>query len=244
MIVAFVTMYRVIGDEKYLDVAMKACNFIQKNLLVDDTIYVSYREGKISSKGFLDDYAFYIYALIHLYEATFENSYLNKAVALTNKVIQDFYDTEHDGLYLYGNDNEQLILKPKETYDGAIPSGNSIMAYNLIKLAHIMKDVNLEEMAQKQLAFMSSYAKDYPTGYSFYLMALSSYLYPQKEIVCVLKANADKEILKKKFSLNTTVRVLEKPTDEYQIINDQTTFYVCQNFSCKPPTNDIETVML
>lgn len=137
IIAAFARMYRVLGDTKYIDIAEKACGFIEAELADGDTLYVSYRDGRRGSKGFIDDYAFYIYALIHLYEATFKQKYLNRAEELCNKAIDNFYDKENGGFYLYGNENEQLIMKPKETYDGAIPSGNSVMAYNMVMLTQL-----------------------------------------------------------------------------------------------------------
>lgn len=243
MIVAFITMYRVLGDNIYLVTAKKACEFIDKNLLEIDTLYVSYRNGKSNNKGFLDDYAFYIYALINMYEGTFHQQYLDKAVLLTNKVMNDFYDKEQGGFYLYGTQNEQLIFKPKETYDGAIPSGNSVVTFNLIKLADLTKNEELEKPAQNQLEFMSSKATDYPIGYSFYLMSLSMHLYPFKKVICVLKDVSEKEQLIRKFSLNTTVKIFEKETKDYPLLNNKTTFYICENYSCLPPTNDIEKVI-
>lgn len=241
MISAFAMMYRILDNNKYLEVAKKACRFIDKNLSDGTNLFVSFRNKKVSGNGFLDDYAFYIYALINMYEATLENHYLERAVELNNKAIENFYDSEHGGFYLYGHDNEQLILKPKETYDGAIPSGNSVMAYNLVKLSAITNDSKLEAILQNQITFMSSVASMYPIGNSFYLLSLFMWLYPPKSIVCVLKDEIDLEKLK--FPLNTNVKILYKSTDEYKLINDKTTFYVCENHSCKPPTNRLDDII-
>ncbi|MHC1723698.1 MAG: thioredoxin domain-containing protein [Aminipila sp.] len=241
MIAAFAMMYQVFGEEKYIDAAKKADQFIAKNLQENNTLYVSFRDGIRSNKGFLDDYAFYIFALIQLYEATLDKNYLNKAENLCHKTIDEFYDKEHDGFYLYGKENQKLIIMPKETYDGAIPSGNSAMAYNLVKLAHITKNTEFEEKAKLQLEFMAFSAKEYPAGYSFFLLALSMYLNPLEDIVCVLKDKADLKGLKTK--LNANIRILENETDEYKIINNKTTFYICKNHSCLPPTNDVIKVM-
>ncbi|NCC87290.1 MAG: thioredoxin domain-containing protein [Clostridia bacterium] len=238
MISAFAIMYRVFGEEKYLESAKRACTFIEKNLSDENTLYVSFREGVRSGKGFLDDYAFYVYALINLYESTLDKSYLEKAINLCNKAVLDFYDYENGGFFLYGKENEQLILRPKETYDGAIPSGNSVMAYNLVKLSEITSDINLEKTAKQQLEFMSSYSSDYPIGYSFSLIALSMYLNPYEHIICVLKDKSDLENFRGKLKLNVNIEILENPTEEYRLINDRTTFYICKNHSCLPATND------
>lgn len=241
IISAFAVMYRVFGDDKYIEVAKKSCRFIEKNLSHGDNLFVSYRNGKVSSNGFLDDYAFYIYALVNMYEATLENDYLEKAIVLNNKTLDAFYDKENGGFFLYGEDSEQLISKPKETYDGAIPSGNSVMAYNLIKLLALTNDSHLETILKNHINFMSSATADFPTGNSFYLLSLLMYIYPQKNIVCVLNSQTDKEKLK--FPLNSNVKVLDNPTDEYKLLNNKTTFYVCENYSCKPPTNKLEDVL-
>jgi uncharacterized protein YyaL (SSP411 family) len=243
MIAAFAMLYRILKDKKYLEVAQKACEFIDKNLAKYDTLFVSFRDGKVSKNGFLDDYAFYICALIHMYEVTFDNNYLDKAIALNKVVLDKFYDVKKGGFYLYGQDSEQLILKPKETYDGAIPSGNSVMAFNLLKLAAITKEESLSQVALNQLEFMANFADNYQAGYSFYLIALSMYLYPSKEITCVLKNTEDKEKLIGNIAFDTTIKVLESETKEYKLLNNETTFYVCENRSCKPPTNNWEEVI-
>lgn len=243
MIAAFAMMYQVFGEEKYLLAAQKSDQFIRENLQEKSALYVSFRDGIRSSKGFLDDYAFYIFAQIQLYEATLDNAYLDKAVIFCQKTIDEFYDKEHDGFYLYGKENQKLIITPKETYDGAIPSGNSVMAYNLVKLGHITKNIDFEEKAKSQLEFMSFSAQKYPAGYSFFLMALSMYLNPLEDIVCVLKDEEDLKNLRGKTKINSNIRILEHETEEYKIINNQTTFYICKNHSCLPPTNDAAKVM-
>lgn len=243
MISALSMLYRVVKEEKYLKAAQKACQFLDEYLSDSDELFVSFRGGKVSKNGYLDDYAFYIMALIHVYEATLENGYLDRAIALTKKAIEYFYDTKKGGFYLYGQKNEKLILKPKETYDGAIPSGNSVMAYNLVKLMTITKEENWDKIVQEQLEFMAFYANNYMAGYSFYLSALFLYFNPPKEIVCVLKESVDREKLRGKFAFHTSVKVIEKEDEDYKLLQDKTTFYVCENRSCKPPTNNLEEVI-
>lgn len=245
MIFALAKAYRILNDEKYLNAAISGIKFIEKNLYNNGELYVSFRDGKKSNKGFLDDYAFYILAQIEMHEATLENVYLEKAIFLTNKAISDFWDSENTGFYFYGINSEQLVLKPKETYDGAIPSGNSVMAYNLIKLSRIAniektKNTNFDSYLEKQLNFLASNASDYPAGYSFYMYSLLIHIYNQKEIVCVLKDSGIKNDLEKlKSQFNSTIIILNKPTKEYPLKDNKTTFYICENNACKPPTNNL-----
>ncbi len=237
MIAAFSLLYRVSNEESYLQAAKLANSFIQQHLSDGNSLFVSYREGTHSGKGFLDDYAFYIFALIQLYEATNDTKYLDKAIQYCNKVIYDFYDEKDGGFFLYGKENESLIIKRKETYDGAIPSGNSVMTYNLVKLSYVFKDRKLTNLAQQQLTFMASFAMEYPTGYSFYLIALQLYLSPPESIIIVLKNKEDLKKTKNLIPLNANVSILENPTTEYKLLNDKTTYYICKNHTCLPPTN-------
>lgn len=184
MIAAMCRLSRISGKQEYLNTAKKAEKFIEKHLSEGDTLYAGYRKGKTGVKGFLDDYANYIYALMNLYAVTYEEAYIRKAQTLCHKVIVDFWDEEHGGFYLYGDENETLIMRPKETYDGAIPSGNSMMAYNLVHINLFLTDAKLLTMRNRQLQFMYECAKRYPTGYAMFLTAYSDALEPPVYYVC------------------------------------------------------------
>ncbi len=120
MIAALCSLYRVTEKEIYLKSAVRAQQFIQNKLCENGTLYISYREGKRSGKGFLEDYAYEVFALFSLYEATLDKGYLEKARQFCEKAIHDFWDEEQGGFFLYGAENESLILRPKETYDGTV----------------------------------------------------------------------------------------------------------------------------
>lgn len=240
MIGAMCCLYRVSKKEKYLQAAKAAREFIQNKLWEKDILYVSYRDGKRSTRAFLDDYAAVIFALLELYEALLDNSYLARARQICKRAISDFYDEEKGGFFLYGEENEQLILKPKESYDGAIPSGNSLMAYNLVKLSLITGEEIFERMARRQLDFMAAEAAGYPAGYSMFLNALLEDQEAPEKITIVVKEIQDLEGLSTRIPLGTTLRILGGPTREYPLKNDKTTFYVCRNHSCQPPVNQLE----
>ncbi len=243
MIAAMSHLYRVTGKKSYLAAAVAAQDFIQDKLCKTNTLYVSYREGKCSEKGFLDDYAFEIFALLALYQATFNNTYLKKAQQFCEKAVADFYDDAQGGFFLCGKENEKLILRPKETYDGAVFSGNSAMAYNLIQLFYLMGEEQpgekrLKKLVDSQLGFMSGEAKEYPSGHAMFLIALSDFFDPPEKVTIVVKENKDLTGLPYRIPLGTIARVLESPTEEYSLKNDRTTFYVCSGHSCKPPVNE------
>lgn len=240
MIAAMCDLYRVTGRREYLSAAMRAQEFIEKNLCEDGILYVSYRNGRRGSRGFLDDYANEIFALIALYEASLKADYLEKAIAFCEKAVSEFYDTKQGGFFLYGEENEQLILRPKETYDGAIFSGNSAMAYNLVHLYFITGRKMFGELAERQLGFMSAEAADYPAGYAMFLMALSDYREPPAKVTIVVKAQEDITDLPCKIPLHTSISVLDSPTEEFPLKNDRTTYYVCRGHACMPPVNELD----
>lgn len=239
MIAAMCCLYRVTGKKRYLHAAVDAHTFVMDKLCDKDILWISYRKGKRGEKGLLDDYAFEIYALLALYEAALDQAYLKKALEFAKKVRKEFYDEEHGGFFLYGKEHEQLILRPKETYDGAVFSGNSAMAYNLVRLAGITGEKEWKELAESQLAFMSAEAAQFPAGHSMFLMALSDHFELPDKITIVKKQEEWKEDLSCRISLDTLVTILDKPTDIFSLKNDRTTFYVCKGKTCQPPVNEL-----
>lgn len=242
MIAALCHLYRVSRKEIYLNTAIRAQEFIQKNLCEGNTLYISWREGQRSGKGLLDDYANEVFALLSLYEATLDGIYLEKAKQFCDKIIGDFYDKEQRGFFLYGKENEQLILRPKETYDGAVFSGNSAMAYNLGRLYLITGEKKYGELAECQMKFMSAEAEHYPAGYAMFLVALSDYIEPQEKITIVVKDKRYLVNLAWRIPLNDVVYVVENPTKEYPLKDDKTTFYICRGRTCQPPANELDNL--
>ncbi len=238
MISAIAMLYRSTGKKEYLMAAGRAVEFIEKNLANGKVLYVSWRDGRHSEKGFLDEYAYYIMALLSLYEVTSKNWYLERAEELLAEAEYQFADGSAGGYFLYGQQNENLIMRPKETYDGAMPSGNSVMAYCLVKLSKITGREDDRKKAEKQLAFMSGEAMHYPAGYSLFLTALLLYQLPEQKVTVVLGDEESVEDVVKKLPLTAQIAILEKETGEYKRLNGKTTFYVCENHTCFSPTNN------
>ena len=238
MIAAFSFLYRVSEKKQYLMAAKAAQQFIEKNLLDGPTLYVSYRSNKRSTPGFLDDYAFYAAVLLNLYDATLETVYLEKAETICREAVQQFSHGKGNGFRLNGNGNEALVLIPKETYDGALPSGNSVMAYNLVRLAQMTRGTWLEE-ATAQLAYLSGEAEKYPAGHSMFLLSLLLYLYPPPDITVVLRTPDEWDTVRPQLPLYANVTVFPGPTHDYPLLHGQTTYYVCQNQTCRPPSNTL-----
>lgn len=237
MIAAMCELYLVSERDKYLIAAREADRFIKEYLTEEDVLYVSFHMKRRGVRCFLDDYSAYLFATLYLYRATLDSEYLKRAKRLCNKVIADFGD-DNGGFYLYGKGHEELILRPKETYDGAIPSGNSLMAYNLVRLSLLTDEMNYKTEAKRLLDFLTQSAAEYPTNHAMFLASLLEFNEPPTKITVVPTEDTDITGLPLLLPSNALV-VLRSETKEYPIINRKTTYYVCKGHSCLPPTNDL-----
>ena len=185
MIAAFSKGYQVFGNQVYADAARGAVGFILKNLrTADSRLLRRYREGEAAYPAYLDDYAFLVWGLIELYEATFDVSYLEEAIALNEGMIDIFWDKQGGGLYFTGKGNEPLITRSKELYDGALPSGNSVAALNLLRLGRMTGNVALEQKAEELTQIFSRQITDQPMAYTQVLVALDFMVGPPGDCHC------------------------------------------------------------
>ncbi len=236
MIVALSMLYRVTQNEKYLDAAQKAQEFIEKNLCEDVRLYASFRNGTHSKQAFLDDYAFYVAALIELYNSTLDKHYLETAEKFCNETVNRFADRKNGGFYLCETDKCDFFINPKETYDGAIPSGNSVMAYNFVRLYQLTEKYEYKRLLEEHAAYMFAEAQEYPSGCSILLIAKLLYELPPQHITIALKDCADISWTKEKKPFLANISVVME-NEKYPLLNGQTTYYICKDHVCQPPTN-------
>lgn len=229
MIAAMSMLYRVSHEEKYLRAAENAQCFIEGNISDGERLYTSFRDGKRSDKTFLDDHAYYIAALIELYNSTLDRKYLTKAEELCAEALRRFYD-KNGGFNMC--EATELLMNPKELHDGAVPSGNSIMAYDLIRLHQLTEKEEYRECAEKQLDFMSAQSQDYPSGHCMFLLAKLLNEAPPPRVIISAKGSPD--ISNLPFLANVTV---VQADNKYPLLNERTTFYVCRGNTCLPPSN-------
>ena len=256
MIAALAIGGRFLGIPEYTTASERAADFIFKMLIrKDGRLLARYRDGEASFPAYVDDYAFLIWGLVELYETTFDPDYLKKAVNLNKDLLKYFWDGKKGGLHVYGSDSEQLIARPKEIYDGATPSGNSVSAMNLLRLARLTGDNELEDKAHELLNAFSNSIQNYPRGYSFSLIALLFAQSSTQEIVIVSeKRNAETQTMLdiinedyRPFTISvlksSETKEIEKVipfTADYGTINGKSTAYICRNYSCKAPITDSE----
>lgn len=249
MITTFAKAARVLNKSEYARVAEKALAFIYSSLMRQDgRLLARYREGEAAHLAYLDDYAFLLMALIETYEATFTEKYLQQAVKLATDMKKIFWDNGQGGFYFYGSDGEQLITRPKELYDGAIPSGNSVATLALQKLADLSGDPSFSKMAEQQLQFFAGEALRYAAGYTYLMMAFDYYFGEKTKVVIVgFAGHADTKamlaMVHKSFLPGVVIEFYDlngEKSEEYKAIDGKSTAYLCTNFACQPPITDIE----
>ena len=258
MIAAFAKGHMALGDQAYAEAARKAAAFVLKHLRTKKgRLLRRFRQGEAAYPGYLDDYAFLVWGLIELYEATFEVSYLEEAISLNQAMIDIFWDEEGGGLYFTGKGNEPLITQSKEIYDGALPSGNSVAALNFLRLSRMTGNVDLEERIQQLARVFSKQVHAQPIAYTQMLGTLDFMIGPSQEIVVAgdpaLRAtHAMVRAIHAKFLPNKVLLlrpegvagkrlVALSPFVEAMLpVNEQPTAYVCENYACKTPIRDLK----
>ena len=239
VITAFCVLYRVCGTREYLDAAMTAHAFIEDRLVMNNELYTGICGGKLLSRAFLDDHAGLALCRIALYGATLDNSFLSKAAESAEHAIEGFFDRESGGFFFSGSENERLVMRIRETYDGALPSGNSIMAYVLERLCALAPCESFETALEKQMEFMKAEASVQPEGCAMFLIALSDVEEPPVMVTAVCCGD-EKADIPFNVPIGGNVRVLESETDEYRLKNGRPTYYVCRGKNCLAPSNKLE----
>ena len=247
----------VLNNINYINAAEKSAIFILENLKDNKgRLLKKYRNGKASFAPHIDDYSFMVWGLLNLYEATYKYQYLKEAIELSNIMVTDFWDNDGGGFFIGANESEKLIIRAKESYDGAIPSGNSVSVMNFNRISRFTGNTNWSELANKTLRAFTESSNKSPNGFGHMISAYMSTINKSKEIVVVGKIDQTetKEILKKIHSIYIPNRVIIFKnmngknnieqiagwTKPYSMLDSLPTIYVCENFSCKLPTNDWE----
>ncbi|MBR1823919.1 MAG: thioredoxin domain-containing protein [Ruminococcus sp.] len=231
MCAAMSMLYRVTQDRKYLRSAERARKFIERNMSDGANLFASYRSGRHSGQAFLDDYAYYIAALIELYNSTLDSRYTKLAEGFCNEAVSRFADG-NGGFSMC--ESTELFMNPKELYDGAVPSGNSVMTYDFIRLYQLTGKDIYREYAEKQIDFMTVNAQDYPAGNCMFLLAKLMYEVPLSHITVAVKGTDDLSEIRLPFLANVSAR---QTNEQYPLLNDRTTYYVCRGNMCLPPAN-------
>ena len=235
-VTALCALYRVSRDEAYLAAAVSAYRFIQSRLTRDGVLYASCKDGKTGSRAFLDDHAGLALAALALYDATLDPAYLDDSAGSMQEAVNAFFDVQAGGFFFTGAEHERLLIRSKEAYDGALPCGNSVMTYVLVRLTTLVPDRVPKHILEQQLVYMRSQAASYPRGYTAFLFALSDWEDPPAHLVAVGVGEEAKR-LPLQAPLGTDVILLDHETAVYPMRNGKPTYYLCKDRSCLPPTD-------
>ncbi len=257
MIAALAKGYQALREETYAQAARKAADFMLQRMRNDHgRLRRRFRHGHVAYVGFLDDYAYLVWGLIELYEAVFEVGYLEEAIHLNQVMIELFWDEEKCGFYFSGRDNEALISRPRDLYDGAVPSGNSVAAFNLLRLSRMTGKADWEKKADQLLRVFSAPVAEYPMAYTQFLIAVDFMLGPSQEIVIAgdpgleesreMIAFVQRSFLPNKVLLfraegdaGRKLSALSPFVGGMRPLNKRPTVYLCENYTCQTPLTDL-----
>lgn len=261
MIAALSKGARVLNEASYADTARQAAEFISAKLILPDgKLLHRYRDGEAAVPANLDDYAFLVYGLMELYETTFEVGYLKTALKLNGELLEHFWDNEAGGFFFTADDAESLIIRRKEIYDGAVPSGNSVAMLNLLRLGRIIADARLEDKAAKIGQAFAETVSESPSAYTMLMTAVDFAVGPSHEVVIAGESFGSDtgEMLKalNRCFVPNKVVILRPAEEEIPEIDGivpfaryhsarhgKATAYVCLDYNCQLPTTDTDTML-
>ena len=258
MISAFAKAAQILEEPRYLSAAQRAADFVLSRMYnpPTGTLLRRYREGDAAIPGFLDDYAFFIAALLDLYEADFDPAHLEQALSLASKMRELFEDSTNGGFFSTTAGDPSLVLRMKDEYDGAEPSGNAVALLDLLRLAHFTNRPELRHAAERTLAALGPKISAQPVASPQILVALNYYLSPKREIVFAGSRASDStrtflRAARNRFQPHAVTLLIDSSERRAQLtkifpgaqsmleIGGQTTAYVCENYACSLPTNEL-----
>ena len=256
MMGAFAEAGAVLGRGDYTAVAERNAGFVLDNLRAGDRLLRTYKDARAKLNGYLEDYAFLISGLISVHEATFGGRWLREAIGLGRAMVDLFGDEPSGQFYDTGRDHEELVMRPRDVTDNAIPAGNSMAADVLLRLAVITGDPEYERRAVTAIRSARELVARFPTGAGHWLCALDFYLSTAKEVAIVGdRAEPDTQSLAAEvFRRFLPNRVLVGSNDGDESLdgiplmegrrklNDQATAFVCESYVCRLPVNDPEAL--
>ena len=253
MIAAFAKAGFAFNDNHFTNLAEQSFSFVEENLVRDDQLLHRYNDGEAAIDAMADDYAFLIWALIELYQSTFNPEYLEKAISWNEQFISSFWDQEKGGFYFSIADDDQVYGRQKQIFDGAMPSSNSVALMNLIRLSRLTGETELENYAdQVGKAFSADLIR---SGASIcHSMQSVQFLNSEsKELSLLAEPEELPETIRDTFSPFSVMHIITKKnskalseiapyTSTQKKINGNPTLYICTDFMCKEPLSGLKLI--
>ena len=259
MIAALASGAKAFDAPRYRDAAARAADFVLTNLVREDGRLVKrWRAGDADHDAMLEDHAFLAWGLVELYETTGEVRWLREAQRIADLALEHFWDEDGGGFFLSPDDGETLFVRAKDVYDGAIPSGNSVMALVLARLARMTGRVAYEERAWGVLEAFSGQLQRMASGHTQLLLALDFLRGPSSEVVVVsggdgpeaeVASRIFRPFLPRKVVLHLHagakgLKELAPYAAELPASEDAAaTLFVCREFTCSAPTTSIDEAL-
>lgn len=245
--------YQVTGEEKYLRTAQRTADFIYSKLWREGRMYRYYRSGVARAEGCLEDYSYFVFGLLDLFESTFDPQLLSRAITITDSMIDNFWDREEDGFF-FSIEDVGGISRIKDAHDGVMPSGNSVAAHTLLRLYEITGLDKYWEFFEKTLKAFYGDISESPGDYTFMLQCLAANFRTRREIVIVGEMMEVKPFLDIIYKIYMPFRTIisigswnrEELEELSQVVagkvevEGKPTVYVCENYSCKKPVTTLE----
>ncbi len=257
MITALAKGHQVLGDRKYLDAAERCADFIRRELhdAGPGTLARSWRDGSAGVGGFAEDYAYLIRGLIDLYQTDFDTAWLEWALALQRRQDDLFWDEDGGGYFGSARGDPSILVRMKDTHDGAEPSANTVSALNLLRLSHLLGDPALGERAERALAYLGATLRASPMAAPMGLVAMDRALSPSRQIVLVAPRDAapTRQMIRAiwaRFQPGAVWALLHDGASRKFFgaqapffaglpeVDGRPTAYICENFTCGLPTDD------
>ncbi|MFU8795860.1 MAG: thioredoxin domain-containing protein [Dehalococcoidia bacterium] len=247
----------VLDRDDYLAAAEANGSFILDQMMVDGYLKHTYRDGEARIEGYLDDYALIIEAFLILHEATFDRRWLSEAIRLADIMVEEFQDGSSGVLYDTGRRHQALLVRPRSTTDGAMPSGSSAAAMALLKVSRLTGNELLEGIAVDSLRAMQDRMGRHPLGFGNWLCALDFHLSPPREIVIVgsRERTAEAGLLRVLWNTWLPNKVFaarhpeeESSADEPELVknkravDNKPTVYLCEQRTCRRPITEADAL--
>ena len=241
------TAYSAFGEEEFLHLAIKNARWIVKSQLTNDgKLFRTYKNGKSTIDGFLEDYAHVISAFIGLYEVTFDSEWLEKAIQLTEITVEEFQD-EKSKMFFFTSNSTQLIARKMELNDNVLPASNSVMAHNLFRLSHLYYNESYTNIAQQMLANVYDGMEMYGSSYSNWGSLLLNIVNDYYQVSIIGNESQQMSLdLQKNYLPNVLFaggNDLSIPVLADKKIDNETIIYVCYDGTCLAPSKSIEEVI-
>lgn len=247
MNIAYSKAYAALGKETYKQRAIENMEFLLRNFTANDGLHHVWKNGVAKYPAFLDDYAYLIKALLQLHTITANTDWLLTAKKYAALVVDLFSDDESILFYYTPNFQQDVIVRKMDTYDGATPSGNAVMAQNLLELGLYYDESIWIVRSHNMVQTLSNAIAKHPTAYGAWLNCLYQHLMGSKEIVLIGNYRDSLKQLLSLYLPHTIVMASEKGSDDFPLLKNRTSgnpvnIYVCENYTCNAPVSSIAEI--